>query len=126
MSNKLKVIGHFMGDRHMEGKLSNLKFGEVRYYPQDNPNILRDTVREISAKTLIRIITTLFPNYFVDVDEENNLVNHIRYENETISYVINKAYICIKEATPELNGTIVYLHNGYVLIYKEKYNQKIA
>lgn len=105
----------------MEGNIQNLKLGEVRHYPQDNPNILRDTVREISAKTLIRIFDTLFPDYIVDVDEESNLVNHIRYENEIISYIINKAYICIKEATSELNGTVVYLHNGYVLIYKERY-----
>jgi hypothetical protein len=119
MKNKLKVIGHFNGDKHMEGNIKNLKLGEVRYYPQDNPNILRNTVREISPKTLIRIFNTLFPDYIVDVNEESNLINHIRYENETISYIINKAYICIKEATPDLNGTVVYLHNGYVLIYKE-------
>jgi hypothetical protein len=120
MKNKLKVMGHFMGDKPMEGKLSNLKLGEVRYYPQDNPNILRDTVREISTKTLIRILSTLFNGCIVDVDEEHYLVNHIRYGDKTINYIINKAYICIKEATPKYNGTIVYLHNGYVLIYKEK------
>lgn len=68
-----------MGDKHMEGKLSNLKLVEVRYYPQDNPNILRDTVREISPRTLIRILSTLFYSRIVDVNEENNLVNHIRY-----------------------------------------------
>lgn len=110
-----------MGDKHMEGNIQNLKLGEVRYYPQDNPNILRNTVREISPKTLIRIFDTLFPDYIVDVDEESNLVNHIRYENETISYIINKAYICVKESTPEFDGTIVYLHNGYVLIYQENF-----
>lgn len=120
MDNKLKVIGHFRGDKHMEGKLPNLKLGEVRYYPQDNPNIMRNTVREISSQTLIRIFRNLFPNYIVDIDEQDNRVNHIRYEDDTISYIINKAYICIKEATPECDGTIVYLHNGYVLIYKEK------
>jgi hypothetical protein len=32
-----------------------------------------------------------------------------------------KAYICIKKATSKCDGTIVYLHNGYVLIYKEKF-----
>jgi hypothetical protein len=121
MKNKLKVIGHFMGDKPMEGNVLNLKLGEVRYYPQDNPNILRDTVREISPKTLIRILSALFYGCIVDIDEENNLVNHIRYGDKTTNYIINKAYICIKEATPECNGTIVYLHNGYVLIYKEKF-----
>jgi len=121
VGNKLKTVGHFNGDKHMEGNISNLKLGEVRYYPQDNPNIFRDTVREISPKTLIRIFDTLFPDYIIDMDEESNLVNHIRHENETISYIINKAYICVKEATPEFDGTIVYLHNGYVLIYKENF-----
>lgn len=121
MKNKLKVIGHFMGDKPMEGNVLNLKLGEVRYYPQDNPNILRDTVREISPKTLIRILSTLFYGCIVDVDEENNLVNHIRYGDKTMNYIINKAYICIKEATPECDGTIAYLHNGYVLIYKEQF-----
>ena len=110
-----------MGDKPMEGNVLNLKLGEVRYYPQDNPNVLRDTVREISPKTLIRILSTLFCGCIVDVDEENNLVNHIRYGDKTTNYIINKAYICVKEAIPECNGTIVYLHNGYVLIYREKY-----
>jgi hypothetical protein len=121
MKNKLKVMGYFMGDKPMEGKFSNLKLGEVRYYPQDNPNILRDTVREISPRTLIRILSTLFYGCIVDIDEENNLVNHIRYGDKTMHYIINKAYICIKESTPECNGTIVYLHNGYILIYKEHF-----
>lgn len=124
MKNKLKVIGYCMGDKPMEGNVLNLKLGEVRYYPQDNPNILRDTVREISPKTLIRILSTLFYGCIVDVDEENNLVNHIRYGDKTTNYIINKAYICIKEATSECAGTIVYLHNGYVLIYKEQYDFK--
>lgn len=122
MKNKLKVIGYFMGDKPMEGNVLNLKLGEVRYYPQDNSNILRGTVREISPKTLIRILSTLFYGCIVDVDEESNLVNHIRYGDKTTNYIINKAYICIKEATPDTPGTIVYLHNGYVLIYKEHYN----
>lgn len=113
-----------MGDKHIEGELSNLILGEVRYCPLENPNILRDTVREISPKTLISIFDTLFPDYIVDVDEENNLINHIRYEDEKISYIINKAYICIKEAAPDSTGTIVYLHNGYALIYKERFKLK--
>lgn len=121
MKDKLKVIGYFMGDKPLDGDVLNLKFGGVRYYPQDNPNILRDTVREISPKTLIRILSTLFYGCIVDVDKENNLVNHIRYGDKTVIYIINKAYICIKEATSEYDGTIVYLHNGYVLIYKEKH-----
>lgn len=121
MKNQLNVIGHFMGDKHMKGKLSNLKLGDVRYYPQDNPNILRDTVREISPKALVRIFSCIYPDYIVDVDEKDELVNHIRKEGKTISYIINKAYVCIKEATSEQYGTIVYFHNGYVLIYKEKY-----
>lgn len=126
MDNKLKIIGHFMGDKHMKGKLPNLKLGEVRYYPQDNPNIVRNTVREISSQTLIRIFRNLFPNYIVDIDEQDNRVNHIRHEDDAISYIINKAYICIKETTPEDDGTIVYLHNGYVLIYKEKSKVKTS
>jgi hypothetical protein len=121
MDNKLKVTGHFNGDKHMQGNIPNLKFGEVRYYPQDNPNIIRNTVREISSATLIRIFRKLFPKYSIEIDKKDKLVNHIRYEDDVICYVINKAYICIKEATPECDGTIVYLHNGYVLVYKEKY-----
>lgn len=121
MQNKLKVAGYIMGDKHMEGKLLNLKFGEVRYYPQDNPNILRNATREISSKVLARIFSALFPDYTVDIDDKDNLVNNIYHEDDTISYIINKAYICIKEATPECDGTIAYLHNGHVLIYKEKF-----
>ncbi|MFZ2890434.1 hypothetical protein [Sulfuricurvum sp.] len=122
MKNKLKVIGHFNGDKHKGGKLPNLKLGEVRYYPQDNPNIMRNTVREISSRTLVRIFRDLFPEHIVDIDEQDNRVNNIRCEceDDVVSYIINKAYICIKEATQECDGTIAYLHDGYVLIYKER------
>lgn len=70
----------------MKGDIPNLQLGEVRYYPQDNPNILRDTTKEILPKTLNRIFKTLFPDYIVDVDEESNLVNNIHHKSDTISY----------------------------------------
>jgi len=121
MKNKLKVAGHFMGDKHMEGKFLNLRLGEVRYYPQDNPNILTDNVREISVNTLKRVFCSLFEDYIIEIDSADNLIEHIKYELTTSKYITNKAYICVKEASPEKPGTVFYLHNGYVLLYKEKF-----
>jgi uncharacterized protein YlzI (FlbEa/FlbD family) len=50
----------------------------------------------------------------------HSTIDHI-VKRESRHYIINKAYICIKEATPEHDGTVINLHNGYVLVFKEKY-----
>lgn len=131
----LKQIGGTMGDKHLHGNIANMKLGEYRYYPQDNPNIKRMSRNWISRKAFLRIISRLFPGYIIDPDIDNSEdveskyyvgsigIEHTLKNNESMyePIVINKGYICIKEATPKENGTILYLHGGVVMIYKEQY-----
>lgn len=125
MGYEIKQIGYCNGDKWMKGIIPNMKIGELRYYPQDNPNLYRDKSRELSPKILTRIFKSMFPDYEVEVDEnEPALIEHIA-KRETSQYIINKAYICIKEATPKNDGTIINLHNGYILVFNEKYCQPV-
>lgn len=118
---ELKAIGSANGDKHLDGRIPNMKIGEMRFYPQDNPNLYREKSRELTPKTLARILHSLFPGYEVETNEmDGSLVDNI-VKRDTGQYVLNKAYICIKEATPESPGTIINLHNGYVLVFKERF-----
>jgi len=50
----------------------------------------------------------------------------LKLENNELAYepiVTNMGYICFKEATHEENGTILYLRNGIVMPWKERYIQ---
>lgn len=38
MAYEIKQIGHINGDKWMNGVIPNMKVGEIRFYPQDNPN----------------------------------------------------------------------------------------
>lgn len=121
MSYAIKQIGHSNGDKYLKGNVANMKVGELRYYPQDNPNLYRTQSRELSPKTLAWIFKSMFPGYEVEVNESDpSTIDHI-VKRESRQYIINKAYICIKEATSEHDGTVINLHNGYVLVFKEKY-----
>lgn len=125
MSYKINQIGHQNGDKWMNGIIPNMKIGELRYYPQDNPNLYRNKSKELSPKTLTRIFKTLFPDYEVEINEsDRSLIDHI-VQRRTSQYIINKAYICIKETTPTNDGTVINLHNGYILVFKEKIAKKI-
>jgi hypothetical protein len=67
-----------------------------------------------------------FPDYHVDSDDEvdgkkdvwgvGNIINDFYRP-----LVINKGYVCIKEASITEDGTILHLHDGKILAYKEKY-----
>jgi len=35
----LKQVGADNGDKYFQGNIPNMKRGEYRYYPQDNPNL---------------------------------------------------------------------------------------
>lgn len=121
MNYEIKQVGYVNGDKYLKGAVSNMKVGELRYYPQDNLNLYRTQSRELSPKTVTRIFKSMFPDYEVEVNEsDTSLIDHI-VKRESRQYIINKAYICIKEATPEHDGTVINLHNGYVLVFKEKY-----
>lgn len=121
MAYEIKQIGQINGDKWMNGVIPNMKVGEIRFYPQDNPNLYRTQSRELSPKTVTRIFKSMFPDYEVEVNESDiSLIDHI-VKRESRHYIINKAYICIKEATPGHDGTVINLHNGYVLVFKEKY-----
>lgn len=67
--NTLKQVGHTNGDKGIDA-IPNLKFGEFRYYTQDNLNIDQMSVREISPKVFIRVMACLFPQYHIEFDDE--------------------------------------------------------
>lgn len=123
--NTLKQIGHTNGDKGIDTIL-NLKLGEFRYYTQDNPNIDRMSVRRISPKVFIRVMTCLFPQYNIEfedeIDEKINVWGVGTIDKDIYRpLLINKGYVCIKEASVSEDGTIFHLHDGAVLAYKEKY-----
>lgn len=121
MRYEIKQIGYVNGDKGLNGLVPNMKIGEMRFYPQDNSNLYRTQSRELSPKTIARIFKSMFPDYEVEANEcDASLVDHI-VKRGSNQYIINKAYICIKEATPENDGTVINLHNGYILVFKEKY-----
>lgn len=123
MVYEIRQIGYTNGDKWMKGIIPNMKIGELRYYSQDNPNLFRKKSRELSPKTLSRIFKSMFPEYEVEINEnEPLLIDHI-VKRGTSQYIINKAYICIKEASPDIDGTVINLHNGYILVFKEKYRK---
>jgi len=125
----LVQVGGTMGDKYLEGKIPNMRYGEYRYYPQDNLNIIDSEVREISKKVFQRILTCCFPDYMIDPDPDDGdlvgSVGKLELSSSGKAYyhplVINKGYICFKESTPEETGTLLYIHNGYILAYKERH-----
>jgi hypothetical protein len=129
----LKQVGGTMGDKSLDGNIPNMKLGEYRYYPQDNPNIKMMQRDWIARKVFARIMYRYFPEYIIDPEIDNSEdvkyyvgslgINHT-LKDDTSMYepiVINKGYICVKEATSKEDGTILYLHGGVVMAYKEHY-----
>lgn len=113
MKNRLEVISHPTGSK------PNMQLGEVRYYPQDNPNIIMDSVREISSKTMGKIFNCLFEDFLIEVNAKDGRLECIKYDLDSPKYITNKAYICVKEATTEHDGMVIHNHDGYVLVYAE-------
>jgi len=119
-------VGSEMGDKSYGGKVPNLKFGEYRYYPQDNDN-LEYTGRILCRKVFERILNKNFPKYVLDADfyddgyEEVGSIGLSPKPDLYNPVVINKGYICFKEATPLKDGTVIYIHDGTVIVYKEKW-----
>ena len=131
----LKQVGSTNGDKHLCGEIPNMKMGEYRYYPQDNPNLKR-VRKNLSRRAFIRLFNKYFPKYStspykegVSSDEIKDYVGCVGDYIGTgdnkyfMPLVINKGYICFKEATKEEDGTVLNLHGGAVLIYKEKYKE---
>lgn len=123
--NILKQVGYTNGDKGIAG-IPNMKVGEFRYYIKDNPNVDRMTGRTISSGVFIRVMTCLFPEYHIEcedgIDGKKNVWGVGNLINDFYKpLVINKGYICIKEASSTEEGTIFYLHDGTVLAYKEQY-----
>ena len=133
----LKQAGVTSGDKYLNGDIPNMKLGEYRYYPQDNPNLAILSRSKITRKAFIRILKKYFPEYIVnpDINEDRDIEakyfigsvgTAIELKNNQSIYepiIINKGYICFKEATPKEDGTILYLHNGVVMAFKECYIQ---
>lgn len=116
----------------------NLKLGQHSSYPNYNQNLERLPRNFISRRAFIRILKKYFPEYVVDpnldyVGGDVELKYYIggiglihTLKNNEIFYepiVVNKGYVCFKEATPEESGTVLYLHDGVVLVFKERYQE---
>jgi len=137
---KLNQIGMDNGDRHLNGNIPNLKLGEYRYYPNDNPNVtpIKDyngnSVR-LSREEFKTVLRAQFPEYDISPLERVSSDNDITYKigsigkfssnenGETYFYpiVINKGYICFREATKDEDGLTYLVHNGEIKVYKEKF-----
>ncbi|PHR52940.1 MAG: hypothetical protein COA44_15835 [Arcobacter sp.] len=120
----LTRVGSIMGDKSYKGTLPNLKYGEFRYYPHDNKN-LTYAGRELTCKVFRRILKRNFPQYALDTDvyqgvEELGTIGLYTKGDLYQPIVINKGYICFKEATELEDGTVFYLHDGAIIVYKEK------
>lgn len=97
MGHEIKQTGYVNGDKWMKGIIPNMKIGEIRYYPQDNPNLYRTMPRELSPKTLTRIFNSLFPEYEVEIDEnDSTLIDHI-VKRGTSQYIINRPIFVLKK-----------------------------
>jgi len=131
----LKQTGVIIGDKHLNGNVPNLKLGDCRYYPQDNPNLRMISRNKITRKAFIRILKKCFPMHIVDPNLDNSRGIEAKYyigsmgvvhklKDGDLMYeptVLNKGYVCFKEASPKEDGTILYLHNGVAMAYKEQY-----
>lgn len=133
----LKQVGSTNGDKHLLGEISNMKLGEYRYYPQDNKNLIRAPRKLLTRKAFFRLLNKYFPEYTIDSDmsgiQENEkklyvrsigMMENIRGEQYYMPKVINKGYVCFKEATPLEDGTVLYIHSGFVMAYKERYKDQ--
>lgn len=131
----LKQIGTDMGDKHFHGIIPNMKQGEYRYYPQDNPNLKFALDKKVKRKDFIILLKEYFPKYIINpegYEEEDEgywigsvgITNEIHGEKHYDPVVINKGYICFQEATKLKSGTVYYIHSRFVLKYEEIY--KIA
>jgi hypothetical protein len=83
------------------------------------------SVRQIPPKVFIRIMAHLFPQYHIEFDDEIERKRSVwsvgNMEQDIYRpLLINKGYVCIKEASTAEDGTILHLHDGAVLAYKEK------
>ena len=131
----LKQVGADNGDKYFQGNISNMRQGEYGYYPQYNPNLKFAHEKYIQRKDFITLLNKYFPKYIVspldmpyDADKEYwigsiGIIKEVHGEKIYAPIVINKGYICFKEATKNQSGTVYYIHNGVILVYKEEYKE---
>ena len=131
----LKQVGADNGDKYFQGNIPNMRQGEYRYYPQDNPNLKFADEKHIKRENFIILLNKYFPKYIVspldmpcDVDEKYwigsiGIIKEIHGEKFYDPIVINKGYICFEEATKNKSGTVYYIHNGVILVYEEEYKE---
>jgi len=131
----LKQVGLTYGDKHLLGKIPNMKFGEYRYYPRDNPNLQRFKGSFLRRSILIKLLNKHFPKYVLDPNLDSCFVEsykkyyagsigtliNIKGDDLYMAVVKNKGYICFKEASPTKMGTVIYIHGDVAYIFKELY-----
>ena len=121
MKNKLKIINTFTDEK------TNLQFGEYRYHIQNNENMVNGKKFKDSRDFKI-LFEINFPSYEVVMKKinPNNIPNHFFYELEKIIHkddnkecILNKAYVCIREATKDINGLGLFLLDSEAFVYEE-------
>jgi len=133
--HKIKRVGHYYGDKSRQ--VDNLKFAEFRYYWSDNNNIT-NSIRLNDARDFEILLKINFPSYNTNINciNPNNIPNHfIHIINGGITPLTqnnksnedsmdNKGYLCIKEATKELCGISLGIHDNKGYILKEVIRDK--
>lgn len=60
----------------------------------------------------------------------NKISNHYIYridkivelgKSDSVAVLDNKSYVCIREATKNINGLILAIHDGYCSMHEEKF-----
>lgn len=123
---ELKRVGGEYGDKG-NNQIQNLKLGEFRYYVQDNKNIIDGRI--LSKKLALKLMTCLFRGYHIDTSIEMvngreilNIYGIGQIQNgQYLPIIINKGYVCIKEASLQSKGTILCIQDGFVIAYKESF-----
>jgi hypothetical protein len=72
ITHPLKQVGPENGDKAYLGDIPNLKKGEYRYYPGDNPNIKQASTHEIRREEFITLLANEFPTYIVSPLQRNS------------------------------------------------------
>ena len=104
----------------MENK--NLIFGEIGYYAKDNKRLYYPENSEITPEEYIERLSKAFPQFSVLVSnypDGRKFVETVNQNGKPV--IINKGYICIKEASSDEDGEVLYIHDFKTFLLKERY-----
>lgn len=94
--------------------MREFKYGETACYAKDYPNLGRSI--EISSREFKELIESNFPNLEAPISkikekEHVLVVNEKREGKRHRNFLINKCFICIKEASATEKGLVIGIHD---------------